>query len=383
MALLGRVATVGLGTVLISELPGREGDERRLIHGAMAVAGTVGAVLGIAFISIAVWVAPDLSGIANPVGVALFAAGVMATAAAFVLDAAFIGVSRPGLQFRRNVLAAAIKLLALVATGVMVAALDAPILLFGWVLGTALSLAPLVAIARTPRGPTRRSAGRLPRDMGLLALRHHALNLSILAPGLLLPVVVTAVLSSETNAYFYIAFTVAGLGLAIPNALSTALYAAGARDSAALRDRVRLSFRLCMVAAIAVNAFVLVAAEPLLSVFGERYAQEAGNALRLLTLSMFPVTIIGLYVPIARIEGRFLRASSIMLAALVLQITTVTLGARWIGLDGVAIGWLFGTTVSSAVLLPTVWRVAWRRRGDGSAAAADTDAADRRFRDDI
>ncbi len=193
-----------------------------------------------------------------------------------------------------------------------------------------------------------------------MALRHHALNLSILAPGLLLPVVVTAVLSSEANAYFYIAFTVAGLGLAIPNSLSTALYAAGARDGAALRDRVRLSFGLCIVAAIAVNAFVLVGAELLLSIFGTRYAHEAGMALRLLTLSMFPVTIIGLYVPIARIQGRFLRASSIMLAAMVAQFICVTLGARTWGLDGVAIGWLVGTTLTSAALILTVWRVAWR-----------------------
>jgi len=193
-----------------------------------------------------------------------------------------------------------------------------------------------------------------------LAIRHHALNLSIWAPGLLLPVVVTAVLSSEANAYFYIAFTVAGLGLAIPNSLSIALYAAGARDGAALRDRVRLSFGLCIVAAVAVNAFVLVGAELLLSIFGTRYAQEAGMALRLLTLSMFPITIIGLYVPIARIQGRFLRASSIMLAAMVAQFIIVTLGARTWGLDGVALGWLVGTTLTSAALILTVWRVAWR-----------------------
>ncbi len=372
MALLGRVATVGLGTVLIGELPAHAGNERGFIYGAIAVAGTVGAVLGVTFIAIAVWVAPDLSGIATPVGIAIFAGGVASTAAAFVLDAAFIGVRRPALQFSRNVLAAAVKLLVLVVVGVTVAAIDAPILLLGWVAGTVASLAPLAAIARSPGQSTRRGHRQLPTGLGHLALRHHALNLSILAPGLLLPVVVTAVLSSEANAYFYIAFTVAGLGLAIPNSLSTALYAAGARDGAALRDRVRLSFGLCVVAAIGVNAFVLVGAELVLSIFGVRYAQEAGVALRLLTLSMFPVTIIGLYVPIARIQGRFLRASLIMLAAMVAQFLSVTLGARTWGLDGVAIGWLVGTTVTSAALIPTVWRVAWRRPGSAPPGAGDT-----------
>lgn len=372
MALLGRVATVGLGTVLIGELPAHADSERRLIHGAMIVAGTFGAVLGLAFVGIAVLIAPDLSALASPVGIVLFAAGVVGTAAAFVLDAAFIGIRRPALQFARNAVAAATKLVALIIMGVALRAIDATLLLFGWVAGTVASLLPLSAVARSSTQEPRRSLWQVAPGLGRLAIRHHTLNLSILAPGLLMPVVVTAVLSSEANAYFYIAFTVAGLGLAIPNSLSTALYAAGARDTDALRHRVRLSFALCMVAAVSVNAFMLVGAELVLSIFGFLYAQEAGVALRLLTLSMFPVTIIGLYVPIARIEGRFLRASLLMLLAMGTQFVSVILGARAHGLDGVASGWLVGTTLTSVLLVPTVWRVASRRPGSVPPRTGET-----------
>jgi Na+-driven multidrug efflux pump len=172
---------------------------------------------------------------------------------------------------------------------------------------------------------------------------------------------VTTVMSAETNAYFYIAYTIASLGWAVPAALAMALYASGARDIEALTARVRLAFWLCVGAGIIFNVFVLVAAGPLLAIFGAPYADRASTLLRLLSLGIFPLIINSLYVPIARLERRFLQGTILMVAGMLVGFFFVVVGARADGLDGIGVGWLVGASIATLPLLPAVIRVAVRR----------------------
>jgi O-antigen/teichoic acid export membrane protein len=167
-------------------------------------------------------------------------------------------------------------------------------------------------------------------------------------------------LSAEANAYFYIAYTIANLGWAIPAALATALYASGARDIGALAARLRLAFWLCIGAGFAFNICMVVGAGPVLSIFGAPYAQQADLLLRLLSLGIFPVTITSMYVPIVRLERRFLQGTVLMIVAMLVAFVFVIVGAQLAGLDGVGLGWLVGASIGTLPLLPTVVRVAVR-----------------------
>jgi O-antigen/teichoic acid export membrane protein len=364
MLLMGQVATIGLGTVLMGELSQHEGSERGLIYSAATISAVVGAVLGAVFIAAASWIAPELNALNVPTGVLLFAIGVASTASGFVLDQAFIGLLRGGLQLLRNTIASMTKLIVLIVIGgigFVVLRPDGTSLLLTWVAGAVVSMALILAVPRSSdRGPAR-PLWHVPEGLAGLALRHHLLNLSILAPGLLLPLLVTAVMSAEADAYFYIAYMIASLGWAVPAALATALYASGARDIEALTVRMRLAFWLCIGAGIALNLFMLVGAGPLLSIFGAPYADRAGTLLRLLSLGIFPVTINSLYVPIARLERRFLQGTILMVAGMLVEFSFVVVGARAGGLDGTGVGWLVGFSIGALPLLPTVFRVAVRR----------------------
>ena len=53
MTLLGFIATVGLGTLLMGELPRLERGHRSVINAAMLTSGSIGAALGLAFVLIA------------------------------------------------------------------------------------------------------------------------------------------------------------------------------------------------------------------------------------------------------------------------------------------------------------------------------------------
>jgi len=364
MLLMGQVATIGLGTVLMGELSQHEGSERGLIYSAVTISAVVGAVLGAVFIAAASWIAPELNALNVPTAVLLFAIGVASTASGFVLDQAFIGLLRGGLQLLRNTIASITKLIVLIVIGGIGFAVlrpDGTSLLLAWVAGGVASMALILAVPRSSdRGPAR-PLWHVPEGLAGLALRHHLLNLSILAPGLLLPLLVTAVMSAEADAYFYIAYMIASLGWAVPAALATALYASGARDIEALTIRLRLAFWLCIGAGIALNLFMLVGAGPLLSIFGAPYADRAGTLLRLLSLGIFPVTINSLYVPIARLERRFLQGTILNVAGMLVVFLFVVVGARVGGLDGTGVGWLVGFSIGTLPLLPTVFRVAVRR----------------------
>jgi O-antigen/teichoic acid export membrane protein len=371
MLLIGQVATLGLGTVLMGELSHHGSSERSLIDSALLLVGLVAAVLGAGFVGIAGFIAPELRALQTPAGLLLFAAGAAVTAAGLVLDQALLGLLRGGLQLLRNAIASVAKLLVLFAIAAgLIAAGNGLALFMTWVVGGALSLVVVLAVRRAPDGVPWRPIWRVMEGAPALAIRHHLLNLSILAPGLLLPLLVTTLLSAEANAYFYIAYLIASFGWAIPAALATAVYAAGARDVLSLTDRVRLAFGLSLATGIVLNVFMLFGAGFLLSIFGPEYAARAGTLLRLFSLGIFAVTINSLFVPIARIERRFLSGTLLMVLSMVIEFAFVVVGARLDGLDGAGWGWFIGFSLGILPLLPAVIRVGSR----GSVKRIESDA---------
>ena len=79
------------------------------------------------------------------------------------------------------------------------------------------------------------------RNLGRTALSHHALNLSLQLTGLVLPLLVTALLTVRMNAYFYTAWMIANLASVGPVALTTVLYAVVAADKAAIVPKISLT----------------------------------------------------------------------------------------------------------------------------------------------
>jgi O-antigen/teichoic acid export membrane protein len=363
MQLLAQLATFGLGTVLMGELAEHHRSDLRLIGSALGLVAAIGAGLAVIFVPISAWLVPALAGLREPVGVVLFATGVGATAAGLVLDQALLGLLRGGLQLLRNGIASVGKLVALVVVGIVVGVEPNGLaLLVTWVLGSLASMVVLLPIRSGATGTRGHSVWRAIDGVAGLALRHHLLNLAILAPGLLLPLVITAVLSPEANAYFYIAYLIASFGWAIPAAMGTAVYAAGSRDLESLPGRVRIAFGLCFAAGLAINVVLFVAAPLVLSIFGPAYAAQATSLLRLFGLGIFPITLNSLFVPIARVERRFLGGALLMAASMAIEFTFVVLGARAGGLNGAGVGWLVGYAASVLPFVPTLVRVAIRRQ---------------------
>jgi O-antigen/teichoic acid export membrane protein len=357
MTLLGFLATVGLGTLLMGELPQMGKRRRGLIVAALAVSGVIGALLGFGFAVLAPLLSSNLDVLSDSaVGLLIFVLGTALTSAAVVLDQSLIGLLRGGLQLTRNIVFSVVKLLALFAVPFFVGSHDSVALYGTWTAGIVVSLLVLWRFFAHEEDDSRRPTFAVLRRMRASAATHHVFNLALRIPDLVMPIIVVTILSPETNASFYIAWMIASLVFAVPVSLSTVLYAVGSGESARLDERFRLTIGTSFAVGLIATAILFVGGETILSAFGPSYAENATTTLHILVLGVFPEIIRTHYVTTHRIERRIPAAIPIVWGGTLLELIGGTVGALVGGLTGVAVGWLAAVCVEAVVMGPDVLR---------------------------
>lgn len=366
MAFLGTLGVLGFGTLLIGELPRRPEDQHAPLIGTTALtAGVAGTLLGLGFAHAAALVAPNLAPLSANWWISVFFAfGVGLTAIVAVLDQALIGLQQGGTQLWRNAVFAAVKLAALIPAAYLIAGRFELAIYAAWFVGLCASVGWLgwraLAQGQSPRD--YRPRPHLLRGLGRAAGAHHFLNLALQLSSLVLPLIVTAILSSAMNAYFYTAWMLAGFVFIGPIALSIALYAAAEESAEAVARKLRFTLTAAFSIGIVANIAFDIAAAPVLSIFGADYATHAAHPLVLIGFGIFPLIIKDHYVAICRIEGRVAGAAVLIALGSVLELALAAFGA-WQGeLTGLAIGWLVGVGVQAVAMTPALWRAAFPTR---------------------
>lgn len=362
MVLLGFVGTLGLGTLLMGELPRRATGHRSLLNAALLTSGLAGFLLGLGFAVTAPLVSSNLGALDSTwLAAVSFAAGAGLTALTFVLDQSLIGMLKGTLQLGRNIVFATVKLLALIGVAALVADAGAPWIYAAWGLGTALSLVVLVRFYSRhgedslwpsfgPLGAMRRSAAS-----------HATVNLALETADLAMPIIVVTILSASANAGFYIAWLIVGFLVMVPFSLSAVAYAIGSGDEANPTDRFRFTIALSLAFGVLANLVLVPGAAPILEVFGESYADVATTPLHILALGVFPLTIKTHYVAIHRVRRTLGRALPVAWAGTLLELGGGAVGAVLGGVEGVAWGWLAGLAVEAVVMEGDVGRTLARR----------------------
>lgn len=363
MALLATVSSLGLGTLLMGELPRQPERAGPLISTALLCCTGVGLLLG----ALCGWLAPalaaDLAPLASgPLQIGLFSAGVAVASVAVVLDQALVGLLRGGLQLRRNIAFAVGKIvllpLALLLPGDRALAIYAL-----WTSSALLSLIGLVRHMPASARPWRawRPRPALVGQLGASALSHHALNLTLQAPAQLLPLVVTATLSAEHNAGFYVAWMLASFVCMVPVSLASVLYSIGVGRPEVLAAKVRTTLAASLAVVIVACAVLVIGTPAILGIFGPHYAAEASWCLRIVALGALPAIVRAHFVAICRIERRTLRAALFTALGGGAELGCAAIGAQLGGLTGLALGWLVAVTAQSALMAVDVWRAAGPR----------------------
>jgi O-antigen/teichoic acid export membrane protein len=360
LTLIGTVGVFGLGTLLMGELP-RRSPRAGLISAALLACGIASLLLGLAFAfgaPLASQRFADLMG--KPAQAVTFAVGVALTAMTGVFDQATIGLLRGGVQLARNLVFAITKMAVLPAAAILLHDKFGAGITVSWIVGAAVSLVGSAIWLGIRGGPVlaRPDWGVL-RSLGKATLAHNWLNLAIAVPVLLLPVLVTVVVSPAANAAFYIAWMVTNFLVAVPTHLSTVLFAIAAGDPQIISRKLRFALKVSLWVGIPGVLVLCLAGHFILILFGSGYSREAMLPLRILAFAYIPALPKMFYVAVCRANGRVSRAAVVLTVFAAIEMAAVVVGGRLGGLRGVAVAILVVTVFEGLALTPAIIRAAW------------------------
>lgn len=362
MTVLGTIGMFGLNTVLIGELPRRPPGRSRagLVSAALLAASIGSLLLGLGFSIVAPHVNMRFAYMfGSPGRAAIFSAGVLLTGVTMVFDQATIGLLRGGLQLSRNLAFSIIKMVALPGAAIILHDGFGAGITLSWVAGMALSMLPIAIRLRiTGTSILPRPDWAVLRSLRRAALAHNWLNLAIQVPWLLLPVLVTIVVSPSANAAFYVAWMLTNFLYIVPANLSTVLFAIAAAEPQAVARKLRFTLRLSFLIGLPGMAILGLGAHQVLRLFGPEYARTATLALWLLVIGYLPAVPRAQYIAVCRAKGKVPRAAAVLTTTAVIKVTAAAVGGASGGLKGLSFALLGASLFEGLVTTPSVLHAA-------------------------
>lgn len=365
MSVIAPFTVLGLGTLLIVELPKREADRARLVTTAALASGAIGSAIALLCAYLLPGKFLGLPDIGHRPGItALFVAATATQGMGNLLDSALLSMVGGGTQLRRNTIQAVVKLVLLIVFALTLSRFGSLSIFASWFLANAASIVAVTLLLARRFGLTVRQLIPKPsmlHGLHLDAARHHMLNTSLFVPYFAMPIVANVVLGSEQAGYMYATWSVAGFIFFLPISLATALFASGARDSRTFGLEYRFTLRISLLVCIAANIGVFLLGGPVLKVFGDAYAENGRTALILMALGGLGLIIKDHHVVVARVTGTVGREALLLSVLGVGELAGAAIGAARGGLTGLALGWVIAIAVEVLVCAPLVWR-AYRGR---------------------
>jgi O-antigen/teichoic acid export membrane protein len=334
-------------------------------YGASSCAALIG---GLAFVTVLPRLSSQWQFVKDslPLAVAFVAAAVVWEIFS-LQDMALLSLRRPAIVPIENLVYGGSKLLMLVG---VVSLLPSTGIFFSWVITLATTV-PAVNWLIFRRYLKKRDSAAAPsglraREVVRFASVDYVGSVLTQAYGNTLPLLVLSTLGAATDSGFYIAWTIAsGLGLVASN-FGTSLLVEGAAAPDRLADLTRGVLARCLLITSLGAAVLILAARPILDIYGSRYALHMTSLLGLLSVGTIPSSFVVLAISLDRIAGRVGRAT---LTRLVL--TVLVLGGGWlllrrVGIDGVAFAWGGANLVVALARFPTIAGAARRRTAPAS-----------------
>jgi O-antigen/teichoic acid export membrane protein len=209
---------------------------------------------------------------------------------------------------------------------------------------------------------------RVEPGMRRLLLRHgspnYALTLAERAPGLVLPIVVTQVLTPADNSTWYAVWMMAWVVYTLPISAGLTLFAEGSNRPAQLAQATRAAVRVALLVGIVSSLLIGSLAHFALSLLGSAYGATGAGPLRILLLAFVPITFVQAYFAGSRARRQLGEAVATGWISAAASVAAATAGAVVGGLEGMAYAWLAVQTATG------VWAIArtatfWRNQGDG------------------
>lgn len=350
MMLCTQLAVLGVGSAVIVRLPQQRERIDALLDTAVSLVSLSALAVALVFLLIAGTSLQRLHVLAtNPANAAIFLLVTLLGTLGILLDQVCVALGRGPQVLTRNVVSGVVMLGSLALLSLLLQPITASQLFGLWalagVVGTVLGAVQLRAAAHYRFRPVVHRS--LWRGLIGVGLPNQALTLSERAPGLVLPLLVTELLSPEANGYWYVVWMMAWVVYIAPISMGMALFAEAARASkdrasasTALPGLVRRALRACLLLTAAGAVGVALLSPFALGLLGSSYASAGTTPLRILLVALLPMSLIQVYYAMCRATGRLAEAVSVGWATGLVGIAACALiGVRY-GLTGLATTWL-------------------------------------------
>jgi O-antigen/teichoic acid export membrane protein len=341
ISLLAMLSVPGFGAALIRFLPKAE-NPQAMINSCLTLSGLIAVVISVIFIAGLDFWSPALAFIKeNPVFAAAFVFFVLAQTLYGAIASVFIARRRADFTLYKSIVFSLLKI-------------PLPILLvlffhaFGiaasWGIAAAVALAVALFFFVPRVHPHYKPVPSLNLSviggMWRYSSGSYIARLFNSAPALILPIMVVNLLGAAQNAYFYVAWMIAGLLFAIPAAVSNSLFAEGAHFEEDLWGNVVKSLKFVFLILVPAVVLLLLVGKWLLLLFGEGYSESGLLLLRILCVASLFAGVSIIYTATLRIEDR-MRELGLIFGF----VTVVTLVGSYfimpqVGLVGIGYIWL-------------------------------------------
>jgi O-antigen/teichoic acid export membrane protein len=314
MMLCVQLGLLGIGSAVVALLPShRHAREQMVDVGAtVVVLSVLGVTLG--YFVVALTLLNQLSIVVAPAyAIAFLAMTIFGTLNTYY-DYVSVALRRGDQVLVRNIAFGVVTIAMLaISASLLAGAPGSLMILVAW--ASAGLAACTIAAVQVARALTRRPAARW--DLSLagrlvrVAFPNWLLTLAERAPALAMPVLVAEILGPTTNAFWYAAWMMGWVVLIIPISIGQSVFAEVSRDPANARSSVLHGLRSSFTVGVPAALGLAVVAELALRLLGAQYAAESTPALRVLVISVVPVTLIQAYYAVSRARGGLTEAIAV------------------------------------------------------------------------
>jgi len=373
MMLCTQFAQLGVGSAFISLLPSERRPPAHLLDIALTLTVVGSALVATAFLLVARAWLPELGRVsATPTWTAAFLAMCVFGTIGIVLDQVNVGFGRGAQVVIRTAAFGGITLLPLAVMLAVGVSMNAMQLAACWVAAGAAATAvgllqlrktvPIESVSADEPHVVQRSYSYRPRweralggRMMTVGLANHLLTLCERAPGLILPIVVTELLSAEATAVWYVVWMCAWVVFTAPISVGIAQFAEASRRPEAAAAATRTALRASLLYAGAGAVLVAALAHPVLHLLGPQYADQGTTPLRLLLLGVLPLAVVSAYYAQCRASGRLAEAIGLAAVAGLGAVALPAMAGTQYGLAGMAVAWVAVLTIAAGWAGMRLW----------------------------
>ena len=344
IVLLTTFSRLGVDIGLIRFLP-NEGNKQSIINTSLTIVGLFSILVALIFVlGLRVWSPALLFVRENILYLLLFALFTGAASLMTLLQqGVFVALRTTKFSFIMQAVAG-LRLLLLV----FLASFGAFAIFSSW--GIALCVAFMVGIILIRRlepkyRPLPGVNKKIVNDMLHFSLGNYIAESFKELPGCLLPLLVVNILNPEMGAYFYIAWTIAGIVFMISYATNFSLLAEGSYQPEKLRSNVIQSTKFIFLLLIPIILVIFFFGDLLLSFFGEAYSKEGLKLLWILAFSGIPLALNTIYITTKRIQKQ---VKPIIYIYIFIALFTIGVGyvlMRGMGLVGIGVAWILSNSI--------------------------------------